>query len=368
MKCSRSNTRAERSKVQESRAVAEHVSPNQKENSGTFEYPLYSHPAIPDLETAPSHLSGSDTSPIQRKIELKDVNKTYDWKFIHRVYIKDIETKLMRDTGATREVIEGLLYKYDQDDKSFANARSLVDLFKEELMQSILTDSYWKHKLKEEKGGDKAYVSTLDPKYWNNYPKGSSRSVDDILTNIGSTLLDQLKKEGKKSEGKLKLYRSMDNSEANAILEWFEFQKVKTEGYVKSKEKKDEKVFKDKDADIGIIPIKGHLGDYEQAKGYKSDKNTMLEFTLKAGAHQLLFNPEHMALNPKGKGAHASMAEYENLTSGKTFPGASKGEGNLPGYVGLKPESKGDFSLTMGTSAATHLLFQLFIQKVQKVD
>jgi len=48
----------------------------------------------------------------------------------------------------------------------------------------------------------------------------------------------------------------------------------------------------------------------------------------------------------------------------RSVKAAAGGEGKLTGFIGIKPEQKGPFSLTIGQSESTQLLFQLFIEKV----
>ena len=100
----------------------------------------------------------------------------------------------------------------------------------------------------------------------------------------------------------------------------------------------------------------------------------VLQFTLKPGAHEFLFDPDYMAIaRPKdktasGKGATAFLAQSQELKDGRFFQTATTAEGNLPGYIGMKPEDKGDFSLSLGKSDPSRLTFQLFIAKVDRVD
>src|SRR5260370_40749634 len=96
----------------------------------------------------------------------------------------------------------------------------------------------------------------------------------------------------------------------------------------------------------------------------------MLQYTLKPGAHNLLFTPELMALQGKGNAlatiaaAQSKANQNQNQNQRQTFPRASGNEGNLPGYIGVKSESAGPFSLTAGNSDASHLLLQLLVDRV----
>src|SRR5262249_38132751 len=121
--------------------------------------------------------------------------------------------------------------------------------------------------------------------------------------------------------------------------------------------------------------IKGHLGDADQARAHLRKKagRTLLEFTLKPGAHTILFDPRFMAIQAPTKGsvsgAAAYIAEYVHLKMDDKFPQANAHEGERTGYSGVKSESLGPFSLGVGkNNAATQLLFQLLIESVRVVD
>ena len=75
----------------------------------------------------------------------------------------------------------------------------------------------------------------------------------------------------------------------------------------------------------------------------------------------MLFSADYMAVAHRGKGATRA------LTHSGNFPVASGNEGALSGYVGLKPEDKGDFSLGVGGTDSTRLLFQLLIESIRIV-
>ena len=112
-----------------------------------------------------------------------------------------------------------------------------------------------------------------------------------------------------------------------------------------------------------------HVGDQQHADAYHDMKGdgfpVQLKLTLKPGAHELLFDSQHMALG----GGYDS--ELIRKAKGGQFKNASANEGTLPGYIGLKSEEKDPFSLGIaqnkkkkGDSTASQLLFQLFVEKV----
>ncbi|MGW4518922.1 hypothetical protein ACWEO4_45220 [Streptomyces sp. NPDC004393] len=131
----------------------------------------------------------------------------------------------------------------------------------------------------------------------------------------------------------------------------------------------------------GILPIGHHLGDEEQARTYYRNPATqvLMKFTLKPGAHELLFHPDHMAVSGESKGR--TPQSLRNLHGG--MPQAKNGEGMLEGYVGIKQENprkyaqdeqgnrvlvdgRGDFSLALGTKWS-RLLFQMFVERIERV-
>lgn len=90
-----------------------------------------------------------------------------------------------------------------------------------------------------------------------------------------------------------------------------------------------------------------------------------MEFTLKPGAHELLFSPDYMAISgDKGTPYHIRKTRE---SADNPFPEAAAGEGALAGYIGLKPEEKEPFSLSIGKTDITRLLFQLFVEDMRAV-
>lgn len=246
-------------------------------------------------------------------------------------------------------------------------------------LQDMLTEEYWKKNLSKEDIRD-----VNSPGYWRNYGNPSdkvpSRTLNEVF-DLGSSILNRIKEKGATSKPPLVLYRTMPDAEANAILKWNAKHKANTEAFVaKGRDGRSpqqiSRAFNDRQVDtangpveIGILPIKGHLGDLAQAKTYykPGTGQKILAFELKPGAEQIMFDPEFMAILRNGKGVPAYMAKYVQK-NGKTFPPAGKGEGNARGYIGIKSESRGSFSVTMSDSDATHLLYQLFVRDVRVVD
>ncbi|MDG9721652.1 hypothetical protein [Streptomyces sp. DH41] len=237
--------------------------------------------------------------------------------------------------------------------------------------QAVLGASHWREKAQKAGVGPTAMKG-------DNPSTGAERSLDEILVKIGPELLEELAKT--EETGRLKLYRTMDRDEADAILAW-RGKREATEKWVeqqrdrkKSDGSPDPDVSKEyhaetgkDDATVGTMPVKNHVGDWEQADIYYKKKSlkpkTTLEFTLKEGAHTHLFSPAHAAARGDS-GAVGDMRGYFKK-QGKELPTSAGGEGGLAGYIGVKQEKKGPFSLSVGKSEATQMLFQLFVEEVR---
>ncbi|MEU8890836.1 DUF4157 domain-containing protein [Streptomyces sp. NPDC048442] len=201
-------------------------------------------------------------------------------------------------------------------------------------------------------------------------PKGKKRSMDEIIKAVGPALLEQLAQEGAKASGRLELYRAMQEEEADTILEYWgtETKRAAVEDYVSAGGGSSED-FKNTQE---VMNIGSHLGDREQAESYHSQQgpaySVMLKFTLKPGAHELLFHPDHMALGTSYAGKVIDKATDED------YEQAAGGEGMLPGYIGVKSEKRGPFSLSIAQdpkvkdAGPSQLLFQLFVENVSEVS
>ncbi|MFE9856636.1 DUF4157 domain-containing protein [Streptomyces sp. NPDC005780] len=243
----------------------------------------------------------------------------------------------------------------------------------------------WTHKYWQEQAGNSAAVA---PK-----ASGSKRELPTILRDVAKKLLRDLRNAGP-AEKELRLFRTMTVEEADAIMEWKGAGKhAGTEAWLEGDRNQGASATQnfhadknDEDAHVGAMPVKKHLGDMDQAYEYYrrnhdqhyetgpragngrvvGDPPTrVLEFTLKPGAHRHLFSPEHMALSGN-TGAPEALRRIHGENS--QFETGSGGEGNLTGRIGMKLESHGDFSLSLGSETeATQLLFQLFVKDVQDV-
>ncbi|MFI8519347.1 DUF4157 domain-containing protein [Streptomyces sp. NPDC085481] len=251
-----------------------------------------------------------------------------------------------------------------------------------ENIQDLWTKGYW-----EGQAGDKPAVAPPGV--------GGGRTLNTILTTVANQLLRALTAQGEAAGQKeLRLFRTMTIEEADAILEWNGAGKrAGTEAWLREHENDGQitsafHAAKTGDnSTVGAMPVRNHLGDMNQAYHYYETQHDqhyadhiaaggagkrvvggpatrVLEFTLKPGAHTLLFDPEYMALSGD-KGAPAALRRI--FGANNTFQTSSGGEGNLTGYIGMKPEQHGDFSLSLGDAEATKLLFQLFVKEIQDV-
>ncbi|WRZ54987.1 DUF4157 domain-containing protein [Streptomyces sp. NBC_01314] len=237
--------------------------------------------------------------------------------------------------------------------------------------QEMLHEKHWKDRMTD------AGFPLLPPKAPKKKGKASAapkRKLEDVLHTVGPGLLAQLAEKSGKGPQRLKLYRSMLTSEAAAIEEW-KGKAADTEAWMQRESsdgsgiaKRYREAVDGGRGPIGAMPVKNHLGDEGQAAEYFNDEDTqvLMEFTLKEGAEELLFHPEYMAISGD-KGTPYHIRKTREAETGSAFPQAAAGEGTLPGYIGLKPEKKEPFSLSIGDTDITRLLFQLFVEDVRVV-
>lgn len=313
--------------------------------------------------------------------------------------VSDPSDRFEREAEATaRRVMSGPVPAGPEVQRAAASGRPAVAPAVQRNVQDRLTDQYWQDRAANEKPV-KAPAKT-----------SKGRVGDDILLDIGPKLIKELanlcagKSEAElDAMGRLELFRAMEATEAADIEEWWggeghtPDEKItamndwimahqgeksvggafnKTYGETK-KTARDPGNPKD-----GVLPIGPHLGDEEQARSYykKPATQALMKFTLKPGAHELLFHPDHMAVAGESKGR--TPQSLRNLHGG--MPQAKKGEGKLEGYVGIKQEhpreyaqdeqgnralvdGRGDFSLALGTKWS-RLLFQMFVERIERVS
>ncbi|AQT70587.1 DUF4157 domain-containing protein [Streptomyces sp. fd1-xmd] len=198
------------------------------------------------------------------------------------------------------------------------------------------------------------------------------RRIDEIITTVGPRLLAELEKMPE-SSGRMELYRSMSFEEAYSALTYWGDEAARTEmaAYIAGGEGT-AKEFRQKG--YSGMTVGAHLGDQGQADAYYAFQGdayaVQLKFTLKPGAHELLFNQDHMALGPGYKN------DLIRKANGGGYQNANANEGTLGGYIGVKAEDNEPYSLGIAQGAngkngrelgASQLLFQLFVENVELV-
>ncbi|MGU7816112.1 dermonecrotic toxin domain-containing protein [Burkholderia sp. AW49-1] len=199
--------------------------------------------------------------------------------------------------------------------------------------------------------------------------KGEPRTLGQVVDS-GKELLDDLEKKGKDLH-RFEAYRAMGKEEAKGIMEWLK-QKDEVEEFIKNGAKRPGGNGKLTGKELSeylksgnrIIPVKNHLGDFGQAKRY-TQADVIVKFTFKPGADELLFDPKYMAVSRGGGDATISLV-MQAQRNGKYYPAASGNEGALGGYIGVKSEANGPFSLSLGNgSQPSQLLFGQFVEKIE---
>ncbi|THA73153.1 DUF4157 domain-containing protein [Streptomyces sp. A0592] len=198
------------------------------------------------------------------------------------------------------------------------------------------------------------------------------RRIDEIIATVGPRLLADLAHMPEAS-GRMELYRSMSFDEAHSALTYWGDEAARNEmvAYIAGGEGT-AKEFRQKG--YSGMTIGSHLGDQGQADAYYDFQGdsyaVQLKFTLKPGAHELLFNQAHMALGPGYKN------DLIRTANGGGYQNANANEGTLGGYIGVKAEDNEPYSLGIAQGAngkngrelgASQLLFQLFVENVELV-
>jgi len=260
--------------------------------------------------------------------------------------LKDLKKSQLYQTlseSYATEKIDKLISHYNNGDEVFLSDSHFSDLLMYDIHSDIvndvlddnqlaqsnyLTKSGWQRRLKGKVSSNDYALTQRSQAFWKSYkfakPATPLNYVDSALSNASSS-------------SKINVYRTMTNAEADEIL-----------------------TNKNYDA------IGAHLGDFSQALTYfhrDGDGKSLLEFPLKAGAHEILFTPKFSAVLDTGNvtSVMAKLAELE-LGEDDKYAKAKKGEGTLSGYIGIKPEEHGvsGFSLSIGDKSS-RALFKKFV-------
>ncbi|WP_329295792.1 hypothetical protein [Streptomyces sp. NBC_01455] len=201
-------------------------------------------------------------------------------------------------------------------------------------------------------------------------PAGTARKMDDVVAKTGRELLLGIQRHAGTGRS-LDLFRAMSFEEARGVLEyWNGPDRIPAEQYVATG-RGTAKEFKQH---FRGMTLGAHLGGQQQAGVYHmmngASYDVLLKFTLKPGAHTVMFDPRFMALGP---GYHAELIRK----AGRDYQAANQNEGTLPGYIGVKAEQHGAFSLSLAqgtiangsrTVGPSQLLFQLMVETVTLVS
>ncbi|WP_399553199.1 DUF4157 domain-containing protein [Streptomyces sp. gCLA4] len=246
--------------------------------------------------------------------------------------------------------------------------------------QDLLTVEYWEGKAglgESSSTAAKAKAAQIaDSKKTAKKFKASKapRRMEDIIATVGPQLLSDLSSM-KEPSGRMELYRSMSFEEAYSALTYWgdEASRNAMTQYIAAGGGT-AKGFREQG--YSGMTIGAHLGDQGQADGYYEMQGepyaVQLRFTLKPGAHTLLFHPNHMALGP---GYKNDLIRKANKDDG-TYQNANPNEGTLGGYIGVKAEDKEPYSLGIAQGnngkrgrevGPSQLLFELFVENVELV-
>lgn len=254
--------------------------------------------------------------------------------------------------------------------------------------QDVMTSTFWNNRL----GKDYAKFATMKDFWSKYYPKNMTHIKERELTDVVKQSGEILKKIESAGMGldptyrQLVIYRGTKRSEADSVARW-NTMRTESENFIRNwkpnpaspdteaaqfKASVAQQVAGRAHNEPVIMPIKKHLGDLAQAQNYaRGPDEALLKITLKPGAERVMFDPDYMAVSGTGKGERGIA-----LSQGgeRYFPKGSDNEGALGGYIGVKPETHGPFSLSLGGDNKTGLpkdptstLFQLFVDTVEIV-
>lgn len=239
-------------------------------------------------------------------------------------------------------------------------------------VDEVWTNEFWKNEVVDVLGQG-MFLNTSSKGYWTlkgvDSTKGKARTLAEVLT-LAPQILINLAGQQSSNKSQLTAYKCIDNASAQAILDWDHNKRQATESEINNGTIPDAKSWHSlrKALVVDVIPLGGHIGGREQAAQYRDANPTnlkLLKFTLKKGAAEMLFSPDMLAIMPGAGGAAAQIHALVSKFSKEPPKIAAGGEGGLAGYIGVKSESKGPYSMTIGKNDATPLLFQLLIEKVE---
>ncbi|MBN3925380.1 DUF4157 domain-containing protein [Nostoc sp. NMS4] len=325
------------------------------------------------------------TDLVDAKVEGKMLQGTFtylDKNYNNKsLMLADLDLR-WRDQQDLSEVLEFMRIS-NEDYGKFNNKKNLLERARDIIREgdggerhTEFQQDYWITKLTK-KGKNSTEIADIRTQKENNKNIAKARTLKNLFDEgVPSYVIQQLKTKAKQQfQSRLKIYKSWDEKNALGIIEWMNKSGKSLGERIEAKEfdnKSTEElanIFNNAENPV-VMPISGHLGGELQAETYDNDKpngddnkQRMLEFTLKPGAEEILFDPKIMALGMDT--SITRLIRAGRKPSQEEYAKANDNEGSLSGYIGVKPEKRGgeSFSLSVGGNA-TNLLFSLLVKSV----
>ena len=263
----------------------------------------------------------------------------------------------LRDSGDNRAIAEEVINKLRKDDSDFQSKQHFIDIvsykvemaikLQENNADALAQKRFMTFDVIEETVKDNAtkklnFADIRSGKHMKGYKFSTPKSPIDVI--------DKLVEENAKSdEGVIRIYRTMPIAEAKKFL---------NHGAGIN--------------DYDFNALTGHFGDYAQAMTYYHNHphdQVMLEFVLKKGAAGVLFSPAASAIQETGN-VPKFLAAIALQNKQGNYPKATKNEGVLDGYIGIKSEQRGEaqFSLGVGGKKKSKQLLGKLTQSVNIIQ
>ena len=274
----------------------------------------------------------------------------------NKQYTDQVINDFLSANEANRAIAEKIITDYHTTNAAFESKEHFIDIVSYDVSMAVAVEKHDPDALAQErymssegiknafiKNANKnmGYADIRSGKLMKNYKFSAPQKPIDVVDKL-------IAGNEKSDEGVVRIYRTMGVEEAR-------------------------KFFKE-GADINSYDfnaLRNHFGDYAEALNYYHKSQTpsiMLEFVLKKGAAGVLFSPAASAISETGE-VPALMAGIALQNKQGTYPKASKNEGTLDGYIGIKSEQHGKsrFSLGVGNKKKSKELLGKLTQSVNIV-
>ena len=274
----------------------------------------------------------------------------------NKQYTDQVINDFLSANEANRAIAEKIIADYHTTNAAFESKEHFIDIVSYDVSMAVAVEKHDPDALAQErymtsegiknafiKNANKnmGYADIRSGKLMKNYKFSAPQKPIDVVDKL-------IAGNEKSDEGVVRIYRTMGVEEAR-------------------------KFFKE-GADINSYDfnaLRNHFGDYAEALNYYHKSQTpsiMLEFVLKKGAAGVLFSPAASAISETGE-VPALMAGIALQNKQGTYPKASKNEGTLDGYIGIKSEQHGKsrFSLGVGNKKKSKELLGKLTQSVNIV-